>query len=134
MLGKQNKRDNLTERWGLQEKNRNKEQLEEDAHRSPPPGLREASPWAHLARQVDGWVAVGEVLPQQQRVFILFPCQAVTVIIKVKSFPPTGETWEGMTEQEPGSRGRDQGEKRRITTMWPSKRTEVVAKETRALS
>lgn len=71
----------------------------------PPPW--EASPGAHLALKVNGWIAVGEVLPEQQRVFILLPRQAVTIIIKVKSLPSVGVTQEGMTEQEPGSRGRD---------------------------
>ena len=63
---------------------------------------------AHLALQVDGWVAVGEVLPEQQRVFVLLPRQAVTVVIKVKSLPSKGATREGMAEQGPG-RERDRG-------------------------
>lgn len=92
---------------GCREKNRNTGRSKEGAQRSAPPGPRAAGAWAHLARQVDGRVAVGEVLPQQQRVFVLFPRQAVTVVVEVKRLPPVGATWEGMTEQEPGSRGRD---------------------------
>lgn len=107
LLRKQNKGDNLSGRWGLRKKNRNTGRSKEGAQRSAPPGPRAAGAWAHLARQVDGRVAVGEVLPQQQRVFVLFPRQAVTVVVEVKRLPPVGATWEGMTEQEPGSRGRD---------------------------
>lgn len=53
-------------------------------------GLWAAGPGAHLALQVNGWVAVGEILPEQQRVFVLFPRQAVTVVVKIKGLPPVG--------------------------------------------
>lgn len=52
---------------------------------------REGRSWAHLALQVNGRVTVGKILPQQQGVFILFPGQAVTVIIKIKGLPPVGD-------------------------------------------
>lgn len=78
---------------------------------TPSPGLWEARRWAYLALQVDGRIAVGEILPEQQRVFILFPRQAVTVVVKVKGLPPVGVTPEGMTEQKAGSRDPYRGQK-----------------------
>ena len=79
LLGKQNRGDNLAGRWGLRERTGMRD------HQSS----GKLGP-AHLALQVDGRIAVGEVFPEQQRVFILFPCEAITVIVKVKGLSPTG--------------------------------------------
>lgn len=62
---------------------------------------------AHLALQIEARVAVGEVLPEQQSVFILLPSQAVTVIVEVKGLPPVGAR-AGVSEQS-GSRGPGRG-------------------------
>lgn len=50
---------------------------------------------AYLALQVNGGVAVGEVLPQQQCVLVLFPRQAVAVVVKVKGLTPTAKATGG---------------------------------------
>jgi hypothetical protein len=81
------------------------EDLEKEVSQIPNPWTWEAGPQAHLALQVNGRVTVGEIFPKQQRVFILFPRQAVTVIIKIKGLSPMGMTLEGMTEQKPGPTG-----------------------------
>lgn len=98
-----------------------------------PPGLG-----SHLALQVNGWIAVGEVLPEQQCVFILFPCQTVTVVIKVKGLSSMRETQEGMTDrsQTPGAgigRKRGTAPVGMLLQHCPPKRQVVMAKGTHVL-
>lgn len=61
--------------------------------------------------QVDAWVAVGEVFPEQQRVFVLFPRQAVTVIVKVKGLPSVGSQQRAPLTRSPAAEART-GEER----------------------
>ena len=84
LLEKRNRADSLSGWWGLPGKT--------EGWGSPGTRRPGARLPAHLALQVEARVAVGEVRPEQQRVLILFPRQAVTVIVEVKGLPPAGGT------------------------------------------
>lgn len=106
LLGKQIKGERLAAGWGAAGKGWGGGIIEGGAPGPHLPAPGKPGP-THLALQVDTWVAVGEVLPEQQRVFVLLPRQAVTVVVKVKGLPPGGGDKEGGTEREPGSRAQD---------------------------
>lgn len=91
LLGKQIKGECLAGGWGggLQGKDGEEGSLKGGAPGPHLPAPGKPGP-THLALQVDTWVAVGEVLPEQQCVFILLPRQAVAVVVKVKGLPPGG--------------------------------------------
>lgn len=95
LLEKRNRVDGLTRWWGCRERAR-----DGGARGRGAPGARLP---AHLALQLEAWVAVGEVFPEQQRVFILFPCQTVTIIVEVKGLPPGGA--RAGTSEQSGGRG-----------------------------
>lgn len=97
LLQKRNRADNLPGGAGCRERTKGEAARNEARARL----------LAHLALQVEARVAVGEVLPEQQGVFVLLPGQAVTVVVEVEGLPPVGAR-AGMREQ-PGSSGPGRG-------------------------
>lgn len=110
LLEKRNRADSLTG-GGAAGKERGTGEREDRAPPGPPAE-------AHLATTLRPGLQLVEVFPEQQRVFILFPCQTVTIVVEVEGLSRLGGTGRGMSEQS-GCGGPGEGEHGARGGAWP---------------